>query len=144
MRHPSRPNIRSCTLTHGAPQEAAYASQVTAIVEGATSLAPEARFEGTFLKLANADGHAALASGELTLPALVSGSAETRAAATEAKQALQNMWAATFMRQDLFAVLKSAEGMARDPEEARLVACVMARFKHNGAVRAPQHWSCHQ
>ena len=55
--------------------------------------APETEiFAATFGALASADGHAALASAELTLPALVSGDAEARAASSEAKKQLQQMW----------------------------------------------------
>ena len=48
-------------------------------------------FGRSFGALADADGAAALRSAELTLPALVSGEAATRQAATEAKKELQLM-----------------------------------------------------
>ena len=48
-------------------------------------------FRRSFGALGDADGAAALWSAELTLPALVSGEAPTRQAATEAKKALQLM-----------------------------------------------------
>ena len=49
-------------------------------------------FAATFGALASADGHAALASAELTLPALVSADPAARAASSEAKKQLQQMW----------------------------------------------------
>ena len=48
-------------------------------------------FGCSFGALADADGQAALRSAELTLPALVSGEAARRQAATEAKKELQLM-----------------------------------------------------
>ena len=55
-------------------------------------------FDVTFGRLANADGHAALKSAEVTLPALVSGDAAARAASSAAKKQLQAMWSHSYAR----------------------------------------------
>eukprot|EP00929_Paragymnodinium_shiwhaense_P088903 TRINITY_DN49209_c0_g1_i1.p1 TRINITY_DN49209_c0_g1~~TRINITY_DN49209_c0_g1_i1.p1 ORF type:complete len:708 (-),score=168.42 TRINITY_DN49209_c0_g1_i1:271-2394(-) len=89
-------------------------------------------FKATFGRLADADGHAALASAELTLPALVSGDAATRAASSEAKKQLQNMWSRAYARCDVFDCLKAAERGAKSAEEERLVKLVLAKFRQAG------------
>eukprot|EP00435_Cladocopium_sp_Y103_P029189 s938_g7.t1 len=65
-----------------------YEKEVQVIVDadGGSQADP---FSCSFGALADADGRAALRSAELTLPALVSGDASTRKAATEAKKELQ-------------------------------------------------------
>jgi Zn-dependent oligopeptidase len=92
-------------------------------------------FAQSFLRLANADGHAALRSAELTLPALVSGDAEIRKASSEAKIALKTMFNRTYSRSDLCAHLKCAAalGLRADKEEQRLVDVILAKFAQSGA-----------
>ena len=95
---------------------------------------PSALFAATFGRLADADGHAALASAELTLPALVSGDAAVRAASSAAKKELQQMWSRTYARPDVYARLLAAEGAAQTAEERRLIALVLGRFRSAGAA----------
>ena len=54
-------------------------------------------FNFAFGKLADADGHAALKSAEVTLPALISGDAAARAASSAAKKQLQAMWSSAYL-----------------------------------------------
>eukprot|EP00927_Polykrikos_kofoidii_P008136 TRINITY_DN13375_c0_g1_i1.p1 TRINITY_DN13375_c0_g1~~TRINITY_DN13375_c0_g1_i1.p1 ORF type:complete len:762 (-),score=126.38 TRINITY_DN13375_c0_g1_i1:107-2311(-) len=104
-------------------------------VEGSASAPPgRRRFLATFGRLADADGHAALASAELTLPALVSGDAEVRAASSEAKKALQRLWAGTYSRVDVYERLSAAAADAETPEDRRFVGAVLGKFEQAGAT----------
>lgn len=91
-------------------------------------------FAATFGRLADADGHAALLSAELTLPALVSGDAAVRTASSEAKKQLQKMWARTYGRQDLYNVLVASSCKAVDAEDRRLAEVVLWKFRQAGAA----------
>jgi len=91
-------------------------------------------FEATFGRLANIDGHAALASAELTVPALVSGDVLTRAASSEAKKSLQQMWSRAYSRADVYARLLAAKDTAATAEQERLVQLVLGRFQQAGAA----------
>lgn len=104
----------------------------------------EATFHTAFGRLAAADGAAALLSAELTLPALVSGDAEVRQVAAEAKKQLQQMWSSTYSRADLYKALESTESLAQSAEQRRMVEAtaggpwagrqvVLAKFRHVGA-----------
>lgn len=108
-----------------------YEKEVQAIVDAGASKADP--FSCSFGALADADGAAALRSAELTLPALVSGEAARRHAATEAKKELQLMWGKTYSRHDLYKVLVSAQSFAKTPEEQRLSQVVLSKFRHVGA-----------
>jgi len=93
-------------------------------------------FEARFGKLAEADGYAALASTELTLPALVSSDADARAASSAAKKDLNQMWSRAYTRTDLYKILQDAQHCAATSEEKRLVDLVLEKFRQSGAALA--------
>ncbi len=95
-------------------------------------------FNFAFGKLADADGHAALKSAEVTLPALISGDAAARAASSAAKKQLQAMWSSAYARADVYAALKAAASSAEGYEEERFVAVTLAKFRNAGAALATE------
>mmetsp|Transcript_33650 Transcript_33650/g.96637 ORF Transcript_33650/g.96637 Transcript_33650/m.96637 type:complete len:701 (-) Transcript_33650:163-2265(-) len=110
-----------------------YEGRLESLLKTDSQLIGRQLFDATFGSLANADGHAALVSAELTVPALVSGDAEARAASSAAKKRLQNMWARAYMRPDLYARLAAAQDTAETPEEHRLTQVMLQKFRHAGA-----------
>lgn len=115
-----------------------YEAKLDALVaETSPALAKEpkgALFDATFGRLANIDGHAALASAELTLPALVCGDVQARTASSEAKKSLQQMWSRAYARADVYERLLAAKDAAETAEQERLVKLVLGRFQHAGAA----------
>lgn len=95
---------------------------------------PKSIFKASFGKLADADGDAALASGALTIPALVSSDPKARTASSEAKKKLKEMWSKTYARSDLYQCLKKAADGADTNEESRLVEVTLAKFQQSGAA----------
>ncbi|CAK0890287.1 unnamed protein product [Prorocentrum cordatum] len=93
-----RSGLSALVDTYEAKVEALVAESTKLLAEGGAERDPRRLFEAAFHRLADADGHASLASAELTLPALVSGDREARAASSEAKKALQQMWARAHIR----------------------------------------------
>eukprot|EP00457_Paulinella_chromatophora_P001091 gb/GEZN01001093.1/.p1 GENE.gb/GEZN01001093.1/~~gb/GEZN01001093.1/.p1 ORF type:complete len:767 (-),score=118.48 gb/GEZN01001093.1/:742-3042(-) len=93
-----------------------------------------ALFVETFGRLADADGHASLASAGLTLPALVSSDIDARSASSLAKQTLKQMWAKTYARADLYQCLQQGAEGASTQEEKRLVDVVLTKFRQTGAT----------
>jgi thimet oligopeptidase len=115
-----------------------YETKVDELVKRCTPLlaatSKRELFKSTFRSLADADGHAALASAELTLPALVSGDAAARAASSEAKKKLQHMWSKVYARPDVYNCMVAAQDGATTAEEQRLVKQVLSRFKQSGVA----------
>ena len=109
-----------------------YERRIARLVSGAQC--PGASFASTFGLLADADGLASLASVELTLPALVSGDSEARAASADAKKRLSDMWSKTYTRLDLYQILHAAKDSAASEEEERLVKVVLDKFRQAGCA----------
>eukprot|EP00808_Paulinella_micropora_P022445 g75124.t1 len=91
-------------------------------------------FLASFGSLADADGHAALISASLTLPALVSPDADARKASSQAKVTLKDMWDTAYARPDLYECLKNCQSGARTEEEKRLAEVVLSKFRQSGAT----------
>ena len=109
----------------------AYERRISSLVSAAES-GHSVSFASTFGALADADGFASLASVELTLPALVSGDPEARAASAAAKKSLSDMWSKTYTRPDLYKILHAAKDSAETTEEIRLVTVVLEKFRQSG------------
>ena len=108
-----------------------YDRRISSLVSAAKS-GQSVSFASTFGALADADGFASLASVELTLPGLVSGDPEARAASAYAKKSLSDMWSKTYTRPDLYEILHAAKDSAETTEEIRLVTVVLEKFRQSG------------
>ena len=115
-----------------------YEERISALMSASSSGSSGSTFRQTFGQLADADGFAALASVELTLPALVSGDPEARAASADAKKSLSAMWSKTYTRPDLYNILNAAKDAARTPEEIRLAKVVLEKFRQSGCALEPK------
>ena len=78
-------------------------------------------------------------SAELTIPALVSGDETVRAASSEAKKQLKDMWSKAYARADVYQCLDAAKDAASTGEEEQLVKQVMAKFVFAGIVPTGRH-----
>ena len=113
-----------------------YEQRISSLISSAKSNGSSS-FASTFGQLADADGYASLKSVELTLPALVSGDPEARAASAAAKKSLSNMWSKTYTRPDLYEILHAAKGAAETKEEIRLMKLVLEKFRQSGCALDP-------
>ena len=123
--------------------QAVWSSKAVTEAIAAAGNDPGALFDATFGALAASDDEAALASGSVTLPALVSADPAVRTTASECKSKLKTMWQraeagpdlADLLRETWESTLKDAseKGLLK-PQQAAVALSMLRSSKRAGAL----------